>query len=143
MQSVNPSDLNSQGAGDPFAPPQDPTFDALFKLAIQGDLRVYFAAIPLRLIRPYAPEFNFLMLPGGEAVIAAIIAQARQGHFPRLWVYEKDNMFVMSDDYPQYHACLQGQPDYVPCWVLGHPKHTAAKDVQGPVDAREAAGLGA
>jgi hypothetical protein len=82
------------------------------------------------------------MLPGGEAIVAAIITQARQGHFPRLWVCEKDNMFVMSDDYPQYHACLQGQPDYVPCWVLGHPNHTAAKDVQGPVDPREAAGLG-
>ena len=89
MQSVNPSDLNSKGAEAPFAATQDPTFDALFKLAIQGDLRVYFAAIPLRLIRPYAPEFNFLMLPGGEAIIAAIISQARQGHFPRLWVYEK------------------------------------------------------
>jgi hypothetical protein len=54
MQSANPSDLNSQETEDPFAAPQDPTFDALFKLAIQGDLRVYFAAIPLRLIRPYA-----------------------------------------------------------------------------------------
>jgi len=141
MQSVNPSDLNSKGAEAPFAATQDPTFDALFKLAIQGDPRVYFAAIPLRLIRPYAPEFNFLMLPGGEAIIAAIIAQARQGHFPRLWVYEKDNTFVMSDDYPKYHACILGQPDYVPCWVLGYPQHIAAKDVQGPVDAREAAGI--
>ncbi len=142
MQSANPPDLNPQGAEDPFAPPQDPTFDALFKLAIQGDLRVYFAAIPAKLIRPYAPEFNFLMLPSGDAIVAAIIDQTRQGDFPRLWVYEKDNMFVMSDDYPQYQACLQGQPDYVPCWVLGHPKHTAVKNVQGPVDAREAAGLG-
>lgn len=141
MQNINPADLITNGLENPYVPPQDPVFNALFGLAMQGDLLVYFAAIPLELIRPYEPEFNFLVLPDGEAILAAIMDKAQQGCFPRLWVYEKDNMFVMSDDYPQYLVCLQGQPDYVPCWVLGHPKNTAAKDVQGPVDAKQAAGF--
>lgn len=141
MPSINPIDLDPQDSGNPFKPPKDPVFDALFGLAIQGDLHVYFAAIPLSLVKPFASDFCFLETPNAEAVVDMLIADARQGRFPRLWVYEAGEGFVMSDDYPQYEACLQGQPDYVPCWVLGRPRHPAVVDVQGPVNARQAAGL--
>jgi len=141
MQSVNPADVDPQPLNNPYAPPNDPVFDMLFGLAIQGDLRVYFAAVPLSLIKPHSLHFRFLETPNASAIVAALIDAARQGQFARLWVYEKDDHFVMSDDYPQYEACLQGQPDYVPCWILGRPRNPAAIDVQGPVNAREAAGL--
>lgn len=111
--------------------------DALFGLAMQGDLSVYFAAIPLNLIRPYAPEFNFLKPPDGETVVRAMMTRVHQGHSYCLWVYEKDNLFIMSDDCLQYHAYLKGCPDFVPFWVLGRPKNIDAKDVQGPVDAKK------
>jgi hypothetical protein len=141
MQSINPMDLSPEDSDNPYAPPKDPVFDVLFGLAINRDLQVYFAAIPLALIKPFDPGFRFLDTPSAQSIIGALIAEAQQGRFPHLWVYETGEGFVMSDDYPQYEACLRGQPDYVPCWVFGRPRHPAVIDVQGPVNAREAAGL--
>ena len=123
-----------------FKPPSDVTFDTLFSLAIQGDLDVYFGAVPLALIMPFSDTFKFVQTPSGRQIIDSIVLEARRGNFAKIWIYEKGDLFVMSDDYAAYEACLLGQPDYVPCWVLGKPRNPLVKDVQGPVDAREAAG---
>jgi len=124
-----------------FKPPSDDTFDTLFTLAIQGDLNVYFGVVPLGLIKPFSDTFKFAQAPNGQEIIDSIVAEALRGNFAKIWIYEKGDLFVMSDDYATYEACLQGQPDYVPCWVLGRPRNTLVKNVQGPVDAREAAGF--
>jgi hypothetical protein len=138
--SISPEALN---ADNRFKPPHDEVFDALFGLAMQGDLLVYFAAVPFRLIKPFSEEFRFAMIPNGQQIIDSIIDDAIRGSFAKIWVYEKGDSFIMSDDYPAYEACLQGQPDYVPCWTLGRPRNPLVEQVQGPVDARQAAGFSA
>lgn len=135
---INPNLLDPGGR---FKPPSDEIFDTLFALAIQGDLNVYYGAVPLGLVRPFSDTFKFAQLPGGAQIIDSIISEALRGNFAKLWVYEKDGVFIMSDDYATYEASLQGQPDYVPCWVLGKPRNPLVKHVQGPVDARDAAGF--
>lgn len=135
---MSPENLNANNISKP---PHDDVFDALFRLAMQGDLMVYFAAVPLRLIKPFSEEFKISSLPGGQRIIETIIAEATCGKFAKIWVYEKGEHFVMSDDYPVYEACLQGQPDCIPCWILGRPQNPLAEQVQGPVDARQAAGF--
>ena len=47
----------------------------------------------------------------------------------------------MSDDYLIYEAFLQMKSDYVPCWTLGKPRNPLVTQLQGPVDARKAAGF--
>ena len=130
-------------ADNRYKPPQDYIFNALFLLAMQGDLMVYFAAVPLHLIKPFSNDFKFSAIPNGQQIIDTIIDKAKCGNFARIWVYEKGDLFIMSDDYPAYEACLQGQPDYVPCWTLGRPRNPLVEDIQGPVDARQAAGFSA
>jgi hypothetical protein len=124
-----------------FKPPHDEIFDMLFGLAMHGDLSVFFGAIPLQLIRPFSDEFKFASIPNGPEIITAIVDEALNGNFPRLRVYEKGEYFVMSDNYPGYEACIQGQPDFVPCWILGRPRNSLVEQVQGPVDARRVAGF--
>jgi len=126
-----------------FKPPHDEVFDTLFGLAMQGDLLIYFAAVPLQLIKPFSEEFKIALIPKGQQIIDSIIDNAARGKFARIWVYERGDSFIMSDDYATYEACLQGQPDYVPCWTLGKPRNPLAEQVQGPVDARQAAGFSA
>ena len=46
MRNVIRINANDLDPGDQFKPPQDPAFDSLFELAMQGDLRVYFVAEP-------------------------------------------------------------------------------------------------
>lgn len=138
--SIPPGDLNIDNM---FKPPHDPIFDTLFGLAMQGDLMVYFAAVPLHLIKPFSAEFKVSSHPVGQRIVDAIIADATRGNFRKIWVYEKGEHFIMSDDYPSYEACLQGQPDCVPCWTLGKPRNPLAQQVQGPFDARQAAGFSA
>jgi hypothetical protein len=124
-----------------FKPPHDEVFDTLFGLAMQGDLMVYFAAVPLRLIKPFSKEFKVASIPNGQQIIDSIFEEAVRGKHQQIWVYEKGDHFVMSDDYLIYEACLRGQPDFVGCWVLGRPRNPLAKQVQGPVDARQVAGF--
>lgn len=138
LHKIDPKDLISESA---FKPPHDNIFNALFGLAMEGKIGVYFGAVPLRLIRPFSDDFKFAMIPNGPQIIASIIDEATRGIFAHLWVYEQGDYFVMSDDYPYYEACVQGQPDCVPCWILGRPENPLVEQVQGPVDARQAAGF--
>jgi hypothetical protein len=48
-------------------------------------------------------------------------------------VYPKEEHFILSDDYISYFTCIEGQPDYVACYVLGKPVHPDVRDVQGPL----------
>lgn len=135
---MSPKDLNEDNQ---FKPPHDAIFDTLFSLAIQDDLKVYFAAIPIGLIKPFSDEFKIATIANGQQLIDSIISEAARGSFRYVWVYEKGDVFVMSDDYLIYEAFLQGQSDYVPCWILGKPRNPLVTQLQGPIDARKAAGF--
>ncbi len=51
-----------------------------------------------------------------------------------MWVYPKGDLFVVADDYFALAAAERGQPDFVPCWVLGEIKNGKAEQVQGPIE---------
>lgn len=125
--------------GDPetkaeWTPPIDPVFQYLLQEALFGNLPVYFAAVPLGRVLRFEPTFRPEGGPNGEMIVAAIMQNCREGQFKQLWVYPKGDTFIASDDYFTLAAAERGQPDFVPCWVLGIPSPAAAKDVQGPIE---------
>ncbi|MBM4272894.1 MAG: hypothetical protein FJ134_00295 [Deltaproteobacteria bacterium] len=126
-------ELNKQIDFKTFKPPDDPVFGNLLEEAVKGRVPVYFAAVPLTLVRPYDPEFHPENMPEGEKIVEAIMADWRAGRFRHLWVYPQQDYFVMADDYLTYAAALKGQPDFFPCWVLGEPRLPGVKDIQGPI----------
>jgi hypothetical protein len=114
-------------------PPDDPVFSYLLEDAVKGRIPVYYAAVPLELVRPFAPDFHPEEHPIGKQAMQAIFDNWQSGKFIPMWVYPRNDNFIMSDDYITYAAALKGQPDYVPCWVLGDPKLPGVKDIQGPI----------
>ncbi len=123
-----------------LTPMFDPTFDVLLELALAGELRVYFAAVPTALIRPFDTQLDVLASPVGRAAVEQVFRNGVEGRHQSVWLYEDASGFVLSDDYIVWAALQRGQPDYVPSWVLGKPRHKDVKDIQGPVNVREALG---
>ncbi len=116
-----------------LCPNNDPTFDLLFKQAMNGMTPVYFGAIPLELCIPADPDYRPDTHPIGSQAIEASFQEGARGHFSRLIVYPRGKWFVVSDDYIPLFAYLRGSPDYVPCWILGKPDNDLVKDLQGPI----------
>lgn len=84
--------------------------------------------------------YDPLANPVGRAAVDEAFKRAVAGQRSAVWVYEDARGFVLSDDYIPWAAVKRGQPDYVPCWVLGKPRHQEVKLMQGPVNVREALG---
>jgi hypothetical protein len=122
-----------------LTPPDDPQLIQLLQSALSGNIPVYFAAIPLRLIRPFSTTYDPRRHPVGRQLIADVQEQWEQQVFQQLIVYQQGDAFIMSDDYAVYYAALAGNPDYVPCWVLGECASPNAVDVQGPIRQEELA----
>lgn len=117
-----------------WEPPADPVFQYLVQQGLFGTLNIWYAAIsPARLVR-FDPVFRPERTPEGEAVVADIMARWRAGDVARMCVYPKGDTFIVADDYFTLAAIEQGQPDRVPCWVLGEPGPDAAHNIQGPLD---------
>jgi hypothetical protein len=117
-----------------WRPPRDPIFGYLLEQACLGALPVYFAAVPTARVVRHDPAFRPERSPDGEKVVQRLMADWREGKFHNLWVYPRGDLFVCSDDYFTLAAAERGQPDYLPCWVLGRPDTAIAKDIQGPID---------
>jgi hypothetical protein len=122
-----------------LAPVLDQRFLALADQALVGDLPVYFAAIPLSLIRPFDAAYDPAAHPVGEAAIRQVMAEWTAGSFTPAWVYPATGAYVVSDDYIVLDAARRGQPDFLPCWVLGEPTVPGPVDVQGPIAVRDVA----
>lgn len=125
--------------GDPevnpdWKPPSDPVFQYLMQEALLGTIPVYFAAVPRARVLRYDPTFRPENTPNGEKVVQSIMDAWRQNKFQKIWVYPKGDVFVCSDDYFTIAAAERGKPDFLPCWILGRPSQTAAKDIQGPIN---------
>jgi hypothetical protein len=118
-------------------PLEDETLLYLWQQAIKGSIPVYFAAVPLELIEPYDKEYDPRKHPVGKKVIETMIQAWQKNQFQPVWVYPKGDKFILSDDYCVYYAALTGQPDYVPCWILGKTDHHDVKDMQGPIEPEE------
>jgi hypothetical protein len=66
------------------------------------------------------------------------------GNFSKLWVYPDGSTYVMSDDYITFYAAQEGQPDFLPCFILGETEDSRIEDLQGPIqvsDVRKALGF--
>lgn len=116
-----------------LTPKLDERFSALLKGAVSGDVPVYFAAVPLAICVPFDLDYRPDLHPVGEQLINQMIDAWNNGQFQKLFVYQRGKWFVVSDNYIALFAALRGQPDYVPCWVLGKPDSDLARDVQGPI----------
>lgn len=118
---------------DGLKPLEDKVFTYLLEQAVAGVIPVYYGAVPFIMIRPFDEGYRPEAHPVGKAAVDAIIQDWSEGKFQKVWVYPKGNHFILSDDYIVYAAAQQGQPDYLPCWILGKPEGPAVKDVQGPI----------
>jgi hypothetical protein len=116
-----------------LTPPHDPMLDYLLEGALKGNVPVFFAAIPLKIIKPFSDQYDPRRHPIGKQAVAMIQEQWKAKRFKNMLVYPKDDAFVMSDDYVTYYACLEGKADYVPCWVFGRFTSPHTRDVQGPI----------
>lgn len=119
----------------------DPVFDHLLEGAIKGVVPVFYAQVTPSLITPFDPDYMPSKHPSGEDAVQQVMAAWRQGQFQRCWVYEKAGRLILSDDYIVLEAVRRGQPDYMPCWILGKPVHVSTRNLQGPLPADEVARL--
>ena len=127
-----------------FEPPHDEVLAYLCERAAVGGVPVFFASVPLGKVRPFSETFHPENHPKGRDIVEAIMANWRAGRFSYFWVYERGDSFIVSDDYFSLAAARRGQPDCLPCWILGQPVGDLA-DLQGPLvvaDVRKALGLG-
>ena len=133
MSSLS-SDAKNAKTNPEWVPPDDSVFQHLLMEAAAGRLSVYFAVVPFSRLRRFAPTFHPENTNGGGDVVAEIMRHWRAGDFHKMWVYPKGEHFIVSDDYFTLAAAERGQPDFVPCWVLGMVSEGYATDVQGPID---------
>ena len=121
-------------ADSEWKPPTDPVFLYLLQEAMFGSLQVFYATVPTPRVKRFNPGFRPERTPSGEAVVDAIFQDWKKGDFKTMWVYPKGDLFIASDDYFTLAAVDRGEPDFVPCWVLGKPDHAIVRNVQGPME---------
>jgi len=126
---MDPSEIESLAGLRPLFVP---VLHHLIERAVSGHVDVYFAAVPRPLIRPFDPDYNPARHPVGRSAISEVHAKWRSGDFTAIWVYPKDNEFIMSDDYITWEAVKEGAPDFVPCWILGKPDLERRQGFEGP-----------
>jgi len=120
-----------------LTPKMDETFMRLLEETIQGTLPLYFAAVPLRLCVPFDLDYRPDRHPIGKQAIQSEFARGVTGTLSPMIVYPRGAWFVVSDNYISLFAALLGNPEFVPCWVMGKPDEEYARDIQGPLDVNE------
>jgi hypothetical protein len=119
-----------------LTPPKDAILDYLLGRALEGQIYLYFAQIPLRMIEPFDISFDPRKHSLGRQLVDAHLSQGQRGQMSYMWVYPRDGKFIMSDNYVTYYACVEGGPEVVPCWVLGEP-YAGVEQAQGPIDPKD------
>ena len=130
QETVKLSDI---GTIEELTPARDEVLLYLWKQALDAKVPVYYAAVPMHLIQPFQKDYDPRKHPAGRAAIQAITDAWRKNEFQCVWLYPRGDKFILSDDYIIYFAALAGKPDFLPCWILGHPDHPEIKDIQGPI----------
>lgn len=125
----------SEWAND-LTPPRDAVLGYLLREALAGALPVFVGAVPLARLRRFRDDFRPERTPRGERLVEAIFAQWRADAAPRLWVYPRGDVFMVSDDYLTLAAVERGPSDLVPCWILGPVSPADIEHVRGPVGPR-------
>ncbi len=114
-------------------PKRDEEWMRLAEACLKGDVPVFFAGVPLVLCVPFDLDYRPDLHPAGRQAIDTVKQDWINQRPHYLVVYPRGKWFVVSDDYIQLFAALEGRPDYLPCWVLGRPDNDMVLDVQGPI----------
>ena len=102
--------------------------------------------------RPSVPSWARMAIKGerygkpiGRQAVDAMKRNWLTGNFSKLWVYPDGSNYAMSDDYITFYAAKEGQPDFLPCFILGETEDSRVEPLQGPIqvsDVRKALGFG-
>ncbi|MFL5612416.1 MAG: hypothetical protein ACJ796_01995 [Gemmatimonadaceae bacterium] len=117
-----------------LVPRRDHVFTHLLERALQGDVPVYFAIIPRVLIRPFDATCNVSVHPAGQAAVTEVMNDWSARSFHYAWVYPREGVYVLPEDYVIWTAVERSQVDYMPCWILGFPSTGGATEINGPLD---------
>lgn len=134
IMKVKVSDLKIDPS---LQPKSDPEWTRLAEGALKGQVPVYFAAIPLILCVPFDMDYRPDLHPIGRQAIQTFIEMAKRQEYKHLIVYPRGKWFVVSDDYIQLFAALEGRPDFLPCIIMGKPENEMIQDLQGPIDPKD------
>jgi hypothetical protein len=120
-------------------PLKDEVLLYLWEQALSGQINVYFAAVPFNLIIPFDKEYDPRKNPVGRAAVNQAMEEWSEGKIQDVWLYPKQNNYVLSDDYITYFAAVEGEPDYLPAFIFGEVINPAVIDIQGPIPKEELA----
>jgi len=118
-------------------PKKDSNFIKIFKLAITGEIPTYYAKVPIHLIQLFDQRFLLKDKPGREKAIRHLGHSIDQQEGPAVWVYPKDGMFILSDDYFAYQAYRATNAEFLPCFIMGNAPMTGLETVEGPLSREE------
>ncbi len=111
--TIDISDIDVTFGGD--NEPQDKYLMELLKQAFSGAIMCREAIVPIKLIKPFSdftPKIS-------EAYRQEFIAAYTNRKPPELYVYEKDDVFIMSDDYISYYLYLEVNSSHAICVIIG------------------------
>ena len=127
MKNIKLSDIKVKFGGK-YAP-KDEKFMELYKKAFKEEIPVFWAMIDIEAIKPHS---KFKPEPSQRSV-DIIHQKLKDGKFPAIYVYPKNDYFIMSDDYTLYYKYFYSGYKAIPCIVLGEPKGKSVKDQVGPI----------
>jgi len=134
ISKVNVSEIKI----DPLLRPKtDPEWMRLAEGALKGEIPVYFAAVPLILCIPFDLDYRPDLHPHGQQAIRLFVEMANRQEFQNLIVYPRGKWFVISDNYIELFAALEGKPDFLPCFIMGVSNSDMVRDLQGPIDPKD------
>ena len=133
-ETKSPAELHGLKGLQPL---RDPVFSHLLERAVQGGVAVYYGEVPREKIRRFDTGYDPRSHPVGRAAVTQLMEAWQRGKFSPVWVYEEGDGFVLSDDYICWAGAAEGQPDLLPCWILGMPTLAGIKDLQGPIAGAE------
>jgi hypothetical protein len=117
-----------------LCPLEDKVFQYLLGEVVVGRIPLYFGAVPLALIEPYDQHYHPENHPVGKIAVNATVTGALRGEIQKMWVYPNGQKYIVADDYIPYAAALIGQPDFVPCWIMGNARFPGVESHQGPIE---------
>jgi len=123
---------------DPSLQPKpDPEWLRLAEAALKGQVPAYLAWVPLILCVPFDQDYRPDLHPMGRQAIHQFVEAAKLQESNSLIVYPRGKWFVVSDDYIQLFAALEGRPPFLPCVIMGKPENEMIRNLQGPIDPKD------
>lgn len=95
--------------------PMDSMFSDLFRKLLKKEIPFYKALIQIDGIKPFSPYKPAL----SSAFSHNMLSEINAGKYPYLHVYQKGDVFIMSDDYRTYYSYIELDQKAIPCIVMG------------------------